>query len=76
MEKVKEAIDLIGNLTNIFGHDVQDPGVFARLGELYHIQGDESNGAHYFKEAHRLVPYCLDYIKWLGAYYIRQELYE
>ena len=66
----------MNQLVSLYGHGVQDPGVYARLGELHQILGDESNAAHYFKEAHRLVPYNIDYIKWLGAYYIRQELYE
>lgn len=76
MTRVEEAVVLVNNLISLYGHNVQDPGVYARLGELYQILGEESNGAHYFKEAARLVPYNIDYIKWLGAYYIRQELYE
>ncbi|CAL5975010.1 Intraflagellar_transport protein 88 [Hexamita inflata] len=76
MTRIDDAVVIVNNLISLNGHGVQDPGVYARLGELHHILGDESNGAHYFKEAHRLVPYNIDYIKWLGAYYIRQELYE
>lgn len=71
MTKIDEAVVIVNNLISLYGHAVQDPGVYARLGELYHILGDEGNGAHYFKSAHCLVPYNIDYIKWLGAFYIR-----
>lgn len=58
-------------LMNLYGPRVQDPGLLARLGELHQAMGEETTGAHYFKEAARLAPANLDYIRWLGAYFVR-----
>ncbi|KAH0571209.1 Intraflagellar transport protein 88 [Spironucleus salmonicida] len=77
LTKIEEAVVMLNSLqTYYLNYNTQDPCVFSRLGELHQILGEESQGAHYFKEAHRLVPYNLDIIKWLGSYYVRQELYE
>lgn len=42
MTRVEDAVVLLNSLVSIYGQNAQDPGVFARLGELYHILGEES----------------------------------
>lgn len=77
LARVDQAVALLTGLQNSYAQlKAQDPGILVRLGELYMVSGDESQAAHCFREAHRLTPYDVDIISWLGAHYIRNELYE
>lgn len=77
MSQIDEAIQMLSNLVTMFSAvKAYDPSIYIRLGELYSIAGDEGQAAHYFKEAHRLVPFSLAVINWLGSHYIKNELYE
>lgn len=77
MARIDESIDQLNKLMTLYQTlHAQDPSVLVRLGELYALSGDEGQAAHQFKEAHRLVPFDLQIINWLGAHYVRNELYE
>jgi intraflagellar transport protein 88 len=53
-----------------------DPGVLARLANLFSQQGDEMQAFHYHLEAYRYWPVDMNVITWLGIYYVKQEMYE
>ncbi|KAJ3390058.1 Intraflagellar transport protein 88 [Entophlyctis sp. JEL0112] len=53
-----------------------DPGVLARLGDMFVKDGDKSQAFQYFSESYRYFPSSLDVIAWLGAYYVDCEVYE
>ena len=53
-----------------------DPGVLARLANLYSKSDDETQAFHYNLESYRYWPVDISVITWLGIYYVRQELYE
>ena len=50
-----------------------DDGVLARLGRLYHEEGEEGQALHHFQESDRVNPYNLEVISWLGLWHARQE---
>lgn len=61
------------------GHAVKsvaDPGVLARMGQLFNKDDDETQAFHYHLEAYRYFPINLDVISWLGVWYVKSELYE
>lgn len=37
---------------------------------------DEARALHYYQEAHRAFPANMDVISWLGAFHVRNEVYE
>eukprot|EP00929_Paragymnodinium_shiwhaense_P016842 TRINITY_DN12548_c1_g2_i2.p1 TRINITY_DN12548_c1_g2~~TRINITY_DN12548_c1_g2_i2.p1 ORF type:complete len:814 (-),score=200.11 TRINITY_DN12548_c1_g2_i2:227-2668(-) len=53
-----------------------DPGVLARLANLFNKAGDESQAFHYHLESYRYWPVDMNVITWLGIYYVKQEMYE
>lgn len=53
-----------------------DPGVLSRLGNLFLAQDDEAQAFHYQLESYRAYPASMDVIAWLGAHYVKDELYE
>eukprot|EP01065_Artemidia_motanka_P006525 TRINITY_DN1320_c1_g1_i1.p1 TRINITY_DN1320_c1_g1~~TRINITY_DN1320_c1_g1_i1.p1 ORF type:complete len:799 (+),score=323.56 TRINITY_DN1320_c1_g1_i1:143-2539(+) len=53
-----------------------DPSVLARLGTIHAKKGDESQAFHYHLEAYRYFPVNMDVISWLGAYFVKNEVYE
>jgi len=53
-----------------------DPGVLARLANLFNKAGDETQAFHYHLEAYRYWPVDMNVITWLGIYYVKQEMYE
>lgn len=53
-----------------------DPGVLARLANLFNKQGDETQAFHYHLESYRYWPVDMNVITWLGIYYVKQEMYE
>lgn len=55
---------------------VADPGVLARMGQLFSKDDDETQAFHYHLESYRYLPVNLDVISWLGVWYVKSELYE
>lgn len=55
---------------------VVDPGVLARLGQIFNKDDDETQAFHYHLESYRYFPINLDVISWLGVWYVKSELYE
>jgi intraflagellar transport protein 88 len=53
-----------------------DPGILARLGQIYSREEDEAQAFHYHLEAYRYFPVNMEVISWLGAYFVKNELYE
>mmetsp|Transcript_18116 Transcript_18116/g.51656 ORF Transcript_18116/g.51656 Transcript_18116/m.51656 type:complete len:833 (+) Transcript_18116:95-2593(+) len=53
-----------------------DPGVLARLANLFNQAGDETQAFHYHLESYRYWPVDMNVITWLGIYYVKQEMYE
>mmetsp|Transcript_19843 Transcript_19843/g.46131 ORF Transcript_19843/g.46131 Transcript_19843/m.46131 type:complete len:826 (+) Transcript_19843:62-2539(+) len=53
-----------------------DPGVLARLANLFTKDGDEVQAFHYHLESYRYWPVDMNVITWLGIYYVKQEMYE
>jgi len=53
-----------------------DPGVLARLANLFNKAGDETQAFHYHLESYRYWPVDMNVITWLGIYYVKQEMYE
>ncbi|RLN44131.1 hypothetical protein BBJ28_00010611 [Nothophytophthora sp. Chile5] len=56
--------------------NVADPGVLARLGQIFNKDDDENQALHYHLESYRYFPINLDVISWLGVWYVKSELYE
>ncbi|KAG7390050.1 hypothetical protein PHYPSEUDO_009012 [Phytophthora pseudosyringae] len=56
--------------------NVADPGVLARLGQIFNKDDDETQAFHYHLESYRYFPINLDVISWLGVWYVKSELYE
>ncbi|KAL7692215.1 putative 43kDa postsynaptic protein [Plasmopara halstedii] len=56
--------------------NVADPGVLARLGQIFNKDDDETQAFHYHLESYRHFPVNLDVISWLGVWYVKSELYE
>eukprot|EP00736_Rhodelphis_marinus_P014454 Rmarinus@m.16425 len=53
-----------------------DAGVLSRLGNLYQREDDETQAYHFHQEAYKCYPVNMDVIAWLGAYYVKNEMYE
>jgi len=53
-----------------------DPGVLARLANLFTKCEDEMQAFHYHLESYRYWPTEMNVITWLGIYYVKQEMYE
>merc|ERR1711988_27000 len=53
-----------------------DPGILSRLGSIYHREEDDSQAFHYHLESYRYYPVNMEVISWLGAYFVKNELYE
>ncbi|KAL4141058.1 hypothetical protein PRNP1_014180 [Phytophthora ramorum] len=56
--------------------NVADPGVLARIGQIFNKDDDETQAFHYHLESYRHFPINLDVISWLGVWYVKSELYE
>lgn len=48
----------------------------ARLGAIHARFDDEVKALHYYQESHRVFPVNMDVISWLGAYHVKNEVYE
>ncbi|RHY33933.1 hypothetical protein DYB32_001280 [Aphanomyces invadans] len=79
--------DMMGNyrqaakfniLLSCFGSakNIADPGVLARMGQIFNKDDDETQAFHYHLESYRHFPVNLDVISWLGVWYVKSELYE
>ena len=53
-----------------------DAGILARLGATHAKFGDEAKALHYYSEAHNVFPVNMDVISWLGAFHVKNEVYE
>lgn len=62
--------------TRLIGRVPTDPGVLARLGQLYAKERDESQAFHYYLESYRYFQVNMDVISWLGAYFVQNEVYD
>eukprot|EP01063_Lacrimia_lanifica_P006877 TRINITY_DN14353_c0_g1_i1.p1 TRINITY_DN14353_c0_g1~~TRINITY_DN14353_c0_g1_i1.p1 ORF type:complete len:843 (+),score=407.02 TRINITY_DN14353_c0_g1_i1:52-2580(+) len=81
-----EVIYQLANLYDLLGrHDMAaewfrktptDPAILARLGSIYVKEEDESQAFHFHLEAYRYFPVNMDVINWLGAYFVKNEVYE
>lgn len=52
------------------------PAILATLGGLHARKDDEARAVHCYSEAHRIFPVDLTVISWLGAFHVRNEMYE
>lgn len=89
LEDSSQAIDLYTQAHNLAP---TDPGILAKLGELYDKEGDKSQAfqCHYdvrirhhfniiymfFLQSYRYFPSNIEVIEWLGAYYIDAQFCE
>merc|ERR1719261_2403679 len=53
-----------------------DPAVLARIGNIYLKEEDEAQAFHYHQESYRYFPVNMNVISWLGAYFVKNEMYE
>ena len=53
-----------------------DPGVLARLGSIHARLDDEPKALLCYSESYRVFPVSIDVISWLGAFYVKNEMYE
>jgi len=53
-----------------------DPAVLARIGNIYLKEEDEAQAFHYHQESYRYYPVNMNVISWLGAYFVKNEMYE
>jgi len=53
-----------------------DPSVLARIGNIYLKEEDEAQAFHYHHESYRYYPVNMNVISWLGAYFVKSEMYE
>ena len=60
----------------LIGRVPTDPNILARLGMLCAKDGDESQAFHYYLEAYRYYQVNMDVISWLGAYFVKNEVYD
>lgn len=51
-------------------------GILSTLGALHARKDDEARAVHCYTEAHRIYPVDLPVISWLGAFHVRNEMYE
>lgn len=74
--------DLMGSsstrdwLIRLIGRVPTDPNILARLGALYAREGDDNQAFHYYLEAYRYYQVNMDVISWLGAYFVKNEVYD
>ncbi|RHW67832.1 intraflagellar transport protein 88 [Trypanosoma brucei equiperdum] len=60
----------------LVGRVPTDPNILARMGSLYAREGDDSQAFHYYLEAYRYFQVNMDVISWLGAYFVKNEVYD
>jgi len=69
MGNYRQAAKWFNILLSCFGSakNVADPGVLARLGQIFNKDDDETQAFHYHLESYRHFPVNLDVISWLGV---------
>jgi intraflagellar transport protein 88 len=60
----------------LHGRVPTDPHVLGRMGALFARENDESQAFHYYLEAYRYYQVNMDVISWLGAYFVKNEVYD
>ncbi|PWU96193.1 putative intraflagellar transport protein 88 [Trypanosoma cruzi] len=82
MYQIADINDLVGNpnalewFNRLIGRVPTDPNILARMGSLYAREGDDSQAFHYYLEAYRYYQVNMDVISWLGAYFVKNEIYD
>lgn len=82
MYQIADLFDMIGDpvcsewFNRLIGRVPTDPNVLARLGLLHAKDGDESQAFHNYLEAYRYYQVNMDVISWLGAYFVKNEVYD
>jgi intraflagellar transport protein 88 len=73
MGNIKQAIKWLEIVNTRVMHDA---GILAMLGSLHAKCDDEPKALHYYSESHRVYPTNMDITSWLGAFYVKNEVYE
>jgi len=60
----------------LISHVPSDAGVLAHYGVLLSRDDDETQAYHYHHESYRYYPVDMEVISWLGAYFVKSEMYE
>ncbi|RHY07859.1 hypothetical protein DYB25_000943 [Aphanomyces astaci] len=78
MGNYRQAAKWFNILLSCFGSakNIADPGVLARMGQIFNKDDDETQAFHFHLESYRHFPVNLDVISWLGVWYVKSELYE
>ena len=82
MYQIADLYDIIGDpccnewFNRLIGRVPTDPNVLARLGLLFAKEQDESQAFHHYLEAYRYYQVNMDVISWLGAYFVKNEVYD
>lgn len=80
--QIADLNDLVGDPTalewfnRLIGRVPTDPNALARVGSLYARDGDDVQAFHYYLEAYRYYQVNMDVISWLGAYFVKNEVYD
>ncbi|KAG8345587.1 putative Tetratricopeptide repeat [Trypanosoma vivax] len=80
--QIADINDLVGSpntlewFNRLIGRVPTDPNILARMGSLYAREGDDSQAFHYYLEAYRYYQVNMDVISWLGAYFVKNEVYD
>lgn len=53
-----------------------DPGILAKLGDMFDKEGDKTQAFQYYSESYRYNPSSLPVLAYLGSYYVQTSLYE
>jgi intraflagellar transport protein 88 len=80
--QIADLNDLVGDpsslewFNRLIGRVPTDPNALARVGSLYARDGDDVQAFHYYLEAYRYYQVNMDVISWLGAYFVKNEVYD
>lgn len=80
--QIADINDLVGDpaalewFNRLIGRVPTDPNALARVGSLYAREGDDTQAFHYYLEAYRYYQVNMDVISWLGAYFVKNEVYD
>ncbi|CAJ1009709.1 putative Tetratricopeptide repeat [Leishmania naiffi] len=80
--QIADLSDLVGDpsalewFNRLIGRVPTDPNALARIGSLYARDGDDVQAFHYYLEAYRYYQVNMDVISWLGAYFVKNEVYD
>ncbi|RNF08211.1 putative intraflagellar transport protein IFT88 [Trypanosoma conorhini] len=80
--QIADINDLVGSqhatewFSRLIGRVPTDPNVLARMGSLSAREGDDSQAFHYYLESYRYYQVNMDVISWLGAYFVKNEVYD